>query len=211
MIDVRWFGHSMWRISHQGVTIVTDPFTDIGYPMPTGLAADIVLVSHDHYDHHNTALVHGDPTVVREAGQYEFCGVAIDMAPCWHDEEQGAQRGPNLLMRFDVGGRRFVHCGDLGHMPDDETLARLGEVDVLMVPVGGFYTIDAGTAGKLVEKLKPKIVFPMHYKTAVLDFPIDTVEPFARHASNVRVVENNHVILAPADFEQTQTILLGFK
>ena len=210
-MDIRWFGHAMWQVSHEHLRIVTDPFADIGYPMPSGLVADIVLVSHDHYDHNNVSLVGGDPVVIRKSGIYEVSGVSIELLPVWHDEAAGAKRGFNHLMRFDVGGRRFVHCGDLGHMPDSETLARLGHVDVLMVPVGGYYTIDAATALDLVARLNPAIVFPMHYKTSVLDFPIETVEDYARHAQNVRVVENNHIALAPEDFAFSQTILMGFK
>jgi len=211
MLEVRWYGHSMWRVSNRDVTIVMDPFSNIGYPMPQDLVADVVLVSHDHFDHNNVALVKGRPTVLRTAGTHHEKGVEFDLVPVWHDEQKGARRGANLLMRFDLEGRRFVHCGDLGHIPSREIIERLGRVDVLFVPVGGTYTIDAAGAAEVARLLNPTIVFPMHYHTSVRSGDLDTAEAFVRHAGNGRLVEDNHIDLTEADFARQQTILLGFR
>ena len=116
MLNIKWFGHSMWKIWNEKVSIITDPFTDIGYPMPENETADIILSSHDHFDHNNIQLIKGNPQVVNTKGKFEIKGVKIETFPVWHDETRGSERGNNLLMKFTISGKTFLHCGDLGHI-----------------------------------------------------------------------------------------------
>ena len=144
------------------MTVALDPFKDIGLKEPK-LSADILLVSHDHFDHSNAAAVSGDPRVVDSPGEYEYRGVMIEGISTYHDGKQGADRGRNTVFSFTLEGVHFVHLGDLGHALDEETVERLGDVDVLFVPVGGHFTIDAKQAAEIVKQLQPRVTVPMHY------------------------------------------------
>ena len=207
MINIKWFGHSMWKVWNEKVSIVIDPFTDIGYPMPENETADIVLSSHDHFDHNNIQLIKGNPQVVNIEGKFEIKGVKIETFPVWHDETQGSERGNNLLMKFTISGKTFLHCGDLGHICTADVISKLGKIDVLFIPVGGFYTIDAKTAKAIVEMIKPIIVFPMHYKTPILDFPIATIEEYLKLSDNHKQISANEIELTEKDFTKPQTIM----
>ncbi len=211
MINIKWFGHSMWKIWNEKVSIITDPFTDIGYPMPENETADIVLSSHDHFDHNNIQLIKGNPQVVNTKGNFEIKGVKIETFPVWHDETQGSERGSNLLMKFTFSGKTFLHCGDLGHICTADVISKLGKIDVLFIPVGGFYTIDAKTAKEIVEMIKPIIVFPMHYKTPVLDFPIAKIEEYLKLIDDHKQISVNKIELTEEDFAKSHTIILDYK
>jgi len=211
MIKIKWFGHSMWKISNEKVSIITDPFTNIGYPMPKNETADIVISSHDHFDHNNFSLVKGNPEIIKAEGEFDVNGVHFKMFPEWHDENLGKDRGQILLMKFNLDGKNFLHCGDLGRMLPDKTIAELGKVDVIFIPVGGYYTIDAKTAKAIVDKLNPSIVFPMHFKTSVLDFPIAKVDEYLQLIDNYRKIDGNTIVLSENDFQTDQTILLDYE
>ena len=211
MINVKWFGHSMWKIWNENVSIITDPFTDIGYPMPENETADIVLTSHDHFDHNNIQLIKGNPQVVNTAGKFEIRGVKIETFPVWHDETRGSERGSNLMMKFNISGKTFLHCGDLGHICTADVISKLGKIDVLFIPVGGFYTIDAKTAKAIVEMINPVIVFPMHYKTPVLDFPIATIEEYLKLTDDHKQISGNEIKLTEEDFVRSQTLIMDYK
>ena len=211
MIRVQWFGHSMWKIWTDDVSIVIDPFEDIGYPMPTNLTADIVTSSHAHYDHNNFALLTGNPQIIDSKGVFEILGVKIKAIPTWHDNVKGERAGSNLMMKFELAGKTIVHCGDLGHDLSKAALDEIGKIDVLMIPVGGYYTIDAETAKKIVQNLKPDIVFPMHYKTEVLDYPIAYKESYLELIDSFRKVDSNVVELTEKDFNTKQTIILNYE
>jgi L-ascorbate metabolism protein UlaG (beta-lactamase superfamily) len=211
MINIKWFGHSMWKIWNEEVSLITDPFTDIGYPMPENETANIVLSSHDHFDHNNIQLIKGNPQVVNTKGNFEIKGVKIETFPVWHDETSGSERGSNLLMKFTISGKTFLHCGDLGHICTADVISKLGKIDVLFIPVGGFYTIDAKTAKAIVEMIKPIIVFPMHYKTPILDFPIATIEEYLKLIDDHKQISANEIELTEEDFTKSQTIILNYK
>ncbi|MCK4653384.1 MAG: MBL fold metallo-hydrolase [Candidatus Cloacimonetes bacterium] len=211
MIKVKWFGHSMWKIWDDEISIITDPFTDIGYQMPENETADIVLCSHDHFDHNNISIIQGSPEVVDTEGEFDIHNIHIQTFPGWHDNSRGSQRGKNLLMKFTISGKSFLHCGDLGHILSEETIEKLGKIDVIFIPVGGFYTINAKTAQFIVGKIQPAIVFPMHYKTPVLDFPIAKKEEYLRLIEDYKQIDSNEIELTEDDFIKKQTIILNYK
>ncbi len=208
MIKIKWFGHSLWSIKSESIIIATDPYSDIGYNLNIPLSADIVLSSHDHFDHNNVGLAGNDPVVIKDAGEYYCYGVKFEMIPVWHDKEKGAKRGANLLMKFTMDGKSFLHCGDLGHIPETETIEKIGEINVLMVPVGGVFTIDAAEAREFVEIIKPNVILPMHYKTAALNFRLDPVDKFLSFYSNVKKIEQSEIVLEDEYFNTEQPVVI---
>jgi len=190
-VEIRWLGHACFQIrSAAGFTILTDPpDREVGYPR-IETKADVVTVSHQHFDHNAVALVPGKPKVIEEPGIHQVEGITFRGVSTFHDTSGGKQRGKNLVFVFQVDGLNLCHLGDLGHVLDAAQVAEIGPVDILMVPVGGYYTIDAAAAKEVVEALKPHIVLPMHYKTPVMpeaNFPIAPVTDFTRYFD--RVVE----------------------
>jgi L-ascorbate metabolism protein UlaG (beta-lactamase superfamily) len=159
--------------------VVTDPHDgkSIGIKPPF-TKAEVVLVSHDHFDHNCIRIVKGDPTVIRDPGEKVVKGLKVLGIQTFHDKEEGTKRGRNTVFRFEMDGIRFCHCGDLGHILTDEQVKTLGAIDILFIPVGGVFTIDGKEARELVSKLKPRIAVPMHFRVGGLSISIQTVEPF---------------------------------
>jgi len=163
-MKIRYLGHSCFSITlDSGVTIVTDPYTKVGYELPKGIKADIVTVSHGHFDHSYIAAIGGGPAIVSEAGEYEADGLEIVGKESFHDPKGGALRGKNVIFTIIADGVRICHLGDLGEAYTAELTKKIGDVDVLLIPIGGTYTIDGTQAKEYVEKLQPNIVIPMHY------------------------------------------------
>ena len=165
MVRVIWHGHACFELKGKSVTVVTDPFKGIGIPEPKA-AADVVLCSHSHQDHNNVKPVLGKGGQVLESfvGSKKVKGLSIKGIAAFHDEASGSKRGKNSIYTFNLDGVQFCHLGDLGHDLSSETLKEIGNVDVVFVPVGGYFTIGPETATKVCEKLKPKIIIPMHYR-----------------------------------------------
>jgi len=167
-MKVKYLGHSAFVItSEEGLKIITDPYT-----RSPGLtygeikeSADIVTISHEHLDHCNPAAVRGNPEVVKGAGRVAVKGMEFNGIASYHDEARGRMRGNNTIFCFEVDGMRVCHLGDLGHLLDDRQVKEMGDVDILLIPVGGYYTIDARAASQVCNQLKPRVVMPMHYKT----------------------------------------------
>ncbi len=180
-LQITWYGQSMFRISGGGVTLVCDPVgPSSGYrfePMP----ADIVLVTHDHADHNYIEGITGSPDVMKSAGSHSVGGLEITGIPGFHDKKHGAERGPDIMFTWKQAGIRVVHLGDLGEIPGTEVLEGLKDPDILMIPVGGVYTIDGDEAAGLVKALSPAIVFPMHYLTPDVVFPLEPLDKFVSH------------------------------
>ncbi len=164
-MDIKYLGHASFHIKGKTESVVTDPFdSKIGLKFPS-VEAGIVTISHEHNDHNQRKQVTGASLVIDIPGDYEKNGVRITGFHTYHDNEKGAKRGLNTMFKIEIDGVMILHCGDLGHMINDELAEEINNVDVLMVPVGGFYTIDAKQAYELVKVIEPSIVIPMHYRT----------------------------------------------
>ena len=174
-------GHAKFLIElENGHRIVTDPFDpSTGYAVGA-VEADTVLVSHHHHDHDAVDTVKGWTKVIETAGVHTpASGVKITAVPCFHDDAHGAKRGPNLMFLIEAEGLRAAHLGDLGHLPSEEQIAALAPVDILMLPVGGFFTIDAQQAREVCSLLHARVILPMHYRTEVnASWPIQPAEAF---------------------------------
>ena len=195
-MKVKWLGHASFLITSQdGTRVITDPYA-VGMGISYGEireAADIVTVSHEHGDHNNVAAVSGSPDVVRDAGIRDARGIEFTGVASFHDDAGGSERGPNTIFCFAVDGVKLCHLGDLGHPLSAEQAAEVGDVDVLLAPVGGFFTIDAGVATQIIEMLKPRVVIPMHFSTDKCAYPIAAVDDFLKGKSNVRRVDGSEV------------------
>ncbi|MFA5193912.1 MAG: MBL fold metallo-hydrolase, partial [Verrucomicrobiia bacterium] len=156
---VQWFGQSFFQFTaSNGTRVVIDPFdnTYFNYPIPKDLTADVLLVTHEHNDHRNVGIIGGTPLVCRSqkgVGKFERGGVTVTGTAAFHDENHGAERGPNTIYSFTIDGVRFCHVGDLGCLLTDEQIKNIGPVDVLLLPVGGFFTLDTAKLDKLVAQL----------------------------------------------------------
>jgi len=195
-MKVKWLGHACFLItSRDGLRVITDPYAvggGINYS-PIKETADVVIVSHGHDDHSNVSAVQGKPEVVKGSGKKTAKGIQFKGIASYHDAAQGQQRGANTVFCFTLDGIKLCHLGDLGHVLDLEQATEIGAVDILFVPVGGFYTIDAPIASEVCDQLKPKIVIPMHFKTSKCAYPIAGVEDFLKGKRNVREVGGSEV------------------
>ena len=178
-MQMQWYGHSCFLLtSGEGVRILTDPCAPTtGYRL-RDIETDAVTSSHAHYDHNYFVAAAGSPAIINTPGAHAIHGVTVTGIPTFHDNAGGSERGSNTVYVIRMDGLRIVHLGDLGHLPDAAACAAIGTPDVLLIPVGGTYTLDAGGACETVGLLKPRIVVPMHYQTSALAFPLDPVEPF---------------------------------
>jgi len=209
-MKIKWLGHASFMItSETGVKIITDPYVaaeNLKYG-EIKESADIVTVSHEHGDHSNVSGVRGNPEAIR--GTAEVKGIEFKGIPTYHDDANGQQRGKNTIFCFAVDGVRVCHLGDLGHQLNDKQMAELGSVEVFLVPVGGNYTIDAKVASQLCDRLKPKVIIPMHFKNDKCTFPIAGVDEFLQGKEGVSRLDTSE-----AEFKQgelpatTKTVVL---
>jgi L-ascorbate metabolism protein UlaG (beta-lactamase superfamily) len=195
-MKLTYFGHAMFLLEGAGTSVLIDPYDEqCGYTLPR-LRPGFVVVSHEHFDHNNVQLAQGSPTIIRAlrhdgkewADLHEQLGLfTLSTVPTYHDEAKGSKRGKNAMLLFEGEGLRLVHTGDLGHPLSAEQVKAVGRVDLLLIPVGGHYTIDAREAHGVVEQLKPRVVVPMHYKTEVnAGWPITPLEPFISGRPSVK-------------------------
>lgn len=182
---IRWLGHASFIIESQEKKLRTDPFDEnLGYPLNTE-EVDVVTVSHDHWDHNAVQSVKGQPQVIKGAGEWEVEGFRIKGTSSFHDKSGGQKRGPNTIYTITAEGIKVVHLGDLGHILSDEQISLLEPVDILLLPVGGNFTIDAAEAYRVAEMLKPIIIVPMHYHTPHLSFNLAPLEQFTAQYNQV--------------------------
>lgn len=183
-MKIAWYGQSCFKLlvkTNNGnkVTVITDPFSkEIGLTPSRG-GADIVLVSHDHYDHNNVKAVSGEPFIIDGPGEYDVKGVFIKGIYSFHDNSKGEERGVNTIYVIEAENMKVCHLGDLGQKElSGNQLDKIGEVDILMVPVGGVYTINGSEAVQIINSIEPSIVIPMHYKVPRLNIKLNDVDKF---------------------------------
>ncbi len=203
---LQWLGHACFvlKLLTSGTTVVIDPFPaeKVGYK-PISVKADFVLVSHQHFDHNFVQAVQGNPKIVDKPGEHKLNGIRV----IGYKTSHGPGRGDNIVYIIEAEGLRIAHCGDLGVLPTEEEVKKAGPVDVLLVPVGGYFTIDAQQAWKLVEMAKPKVVIPMHYRHPQSNVKVLTpVDEFLKDKKHVKRIKGNSVTLRKDQLPKTTEI-----
>ena len=180
-MTITWFGQSCFRIETKEGSILIDPFSpDIGL-RPPKIKDDLVLVSHEHYDHNNTQGAAPETFVIRTPGEYEKNGIAVLGVRSFHDKSEGKERGPNTIYVIKSEDMTLCHLGDLGQEKlTEQQVEEIGDVDILMIPVGGNYTINHKEAVGVISQIEPKIVIPMHYKVKGLESDIESADKFVK-------------------------------
>ena len=208
-MKIKWFGHSCFLLtSSNGARILTDPFDEsVGYKVPE-VEADIVTTSHNHYDHNYLGAVRGEFIHLDTPGHFVVRDIEITGIGTYHDKEYGRKRGGNIVYIFSMDGLKICHLGDLGHLLNDSQLREIGQVDVLLIPVGGIYTIDYKEAVELVNLIDPKLVIPMHYKTPATSFSIDGAENFLDSVGSMDSAGKQEIEINADTFHPTSRVLL---
>jgi L-ascorbate metabolism protein UlaG (beta-lactamase superfamily) len=211
-VDISWLGHSCFRIKGSHAIIVTDPYSPgLGYSLgkPT---ARIVTVSHEHSGHCYVDGVGGQPKVVSRPGEYEINDVLIIGIATFHDGERGSKRGKNTVYLMEIDEVAVCHLGDLGHVLTSAQIEEIGNVDVLLLPVGGVSTINAPMAAEVVRQLEPKAVIPMHYKTPALSWELEPVEKFLKEIGAKEVASQPKLSVTKSNLpSSTQVFLLDYQ
>ncbi|MBQ1391854.1 MAG: MBL fold metallo-hydrolase [Firmicutes bacterium] len=200
-MKVIWIGHACFKIESQGASILFDPYEDGSVPGldPVREEADLVFVSHEHFDHNARKNVS-----LSGKTALPFCVKTLDT---YHDDRQGALRGSNRITIVDDGSVKLAHLGDLGCELEPEQMEELTGLDVVLVPIGGFYTIDASQAASLVKRLKPRYVIPMHFRDDGLGFGFDVigcVEDFVQAMGSAAFQEASAVEIGPSGAEEKE-------
>ncbi len=213
-MKIKWYGHAAFLItSDQGTKIITDPYEPgaFGGQLSYGKIedqVDIVLTSHDHADHNYTQDLPGTPQVVKGSGSKTIKGISMKGISTYHDPSKGSERGPNTIFTLKVDNIQLCHLGDLGHLLSDKELAEVGPVEILLIPVGGFFTIDPKEATRVAEQIKPKILIPMHFKTQKCGFPIAPVEDFLKGKTNTKQLKASEASFDKATLPQQMEIVV---
>jgi L-ascorbate metabolism protein UlaG (beta-lactamase superfamily) len=213
-MKIKWYGHSAFQITtDSGTRIIIDPYESgafggsIAYGSITD-EADIVLTSHDHGDHNYIKGIRGKFVHIKQAGEYEEKGVKIKAIPTFHDKSKGEERGTNLVFVVSADDTVVIHLGDLGHTLDSSTLQNIGKADILLVPVGGFFTIDAEEATQVMNDIDPTITIPMHYKTESASLPIEGLDGFIKGKKIVKEANAAEFVITKATLPKTKEILI---
>jgi L-ascorbate metabolism protein UlaG (beta-lactamase superfamily) len=213
-MKINWYGHSAFHIlTDQGTRIIIDPYKSGAFNNaltygPIKDMADIVITSHDHEDHNYTKDIQAKYVLIKDAGIYEIKDIKIKTISAFHDPSKGKERGNNLISVIKADNMVLAHLGDLGHGLDNTLLKEIGKVDILFLPVGGLFTIDAAAAAEIMNAIQPIITIPMHYKTEKCGFPIASVEDFIKGKKNVRVLNNCDVSVSKATLPQENEIIV---
>ncbi|HOJ52052.1 MAG TPA: MBL fold metallo-hydrolase [Syntrophales bacterium] len=190
-MEITWFGHASFRLQvKDGTRLIIDPYESGAFGGAIGYGkineeAEAVITSHAHADHNYTQDIRGTFTLMDRPGEFTVKSFKVKTLPTFHDSAAGRERGKNLISVIEAEGLRVVHLGDLGHLLSGETVKALGEVHVLLIPVGGFFTLDAQGASKVMEQIDPWVTIPMHYRTERCSLPISGVEEFLKGKKNV--------------------------
>lgn len=216
-MDIYWGGQALFRIKGKTATIIIDPYDGefTGLKLPKDLSADVVLSTHNHQDHNNVTAVTAPPgetpMVFKEPGEYEVKGVVITGISSFHDQSFGSERGANTIFHLMFDNLNIVHLGDLGQTKlTEQQLNQIGEVDILLVPVGSVYTIDGKVASDIVAQLEPKIIIPMHYFIEGLKFQLDGVDKFLKEMGVEGVVAQPKLSITKERLpEEPQVVVLS--
>lgn len=204
-VKITWCGHAMFLLEDSlGTKIVTDPYEEATGYTPPRISADIVTLSHHHYDHRNAAAISGSPRVIDQIGKFNVGNIAIEGIASYHDEAKGEKRGENIIFRFHLGGLTVVHMGDYGQPLTEEHAKAIAGSDILLIPIGGTFTIDHVQAVEIIKKTKPKIVIPMHFKTRDTTIKVAGPESFLKMMPRVKEVGTTIEVtnsLLPAETE----------
>ncbi|MDD4839479.1 MAG: MBL fold metallo-hydrolase [Clostridia bacterium] len=212
-MKIQWLGHSAFRLEEStGTAIVTDPYHSyVGFKMPE-TTADAVTISHNHRDHNFTGEIGGNPDIIQGLGAFEIKGIHIQSAKAYHDNVKGAERGEVLVYKFRMDGVEVCHLGDIGEDCNIRIVETIMPVNVLLIPVGGVYTIDAEQAKEYVDKIMPDVVIPMHFRTQDSNLELDKLSDFLElfDDDDIVYVEGDTVEFDRADFdgESTKVIVL---
>ena len=212
-MKIEYLGHSCFKLTEStGTTVITDPYQKVGYEMVEGQTADAVTVSHAHFDHDNVQAVSGNPSILRKEGFYQLPGVEVRGIKSYHDTNEGKLRGENVIFKIRMDGLDICHMGDLGEECSAELLEMLLPVNILLIPVGGPYTIDAEQAKEYVDRLMPDVVIPMHYRSRHSTIDVDKAQPFLDmfDEDDVDVCRKNVLEFSRDDLteEKTKVILM---
>jgi L-ascorbate metabolism protein UlaG (beta-lactamase superfamily) len=213
LIDVIWLGHACFMLKGESEKVMFDPFKGIGLPEPDA-KADIILCSHSHRDHNNAAAVSHKRSIILEGftGIGRVGDISVKGIAAFHDEVEGRKRGRNSIYLVGLNGLSFCHLGDLGHELSASQVSEIGQADILFLPVGGFYTIGPEEARKVMESLKPKLTFPMHYKLPRMPDAfnqLSTVEDFIRGEDNVNRLKSPSFTVSRESLPKEASIIIA--
>lgn len=216
-MDIYWYGQACFKLKGKNASVLIDPYDPemVGFKLPKDLSSDVVLSSHDHKDHGNyQAVVNpggGKPMLFKQVGEYEVGGVVISGISSFHDNSSGSERGTNIIFHLMFDNLDIVHLGDLGQSKlTEEQVAQIGSTDILLIPVGGVYTIDSKAASDIVSQLEPKIIIPMHYKMEGLKFELNPVDNFLKEMGAEGVAAMPKLSITKEKLpEEPQVILLA--
>lgn len=212
-MEFKWFGHSMFKITFNNISVVTDPFSsEVGYPIPD-VNSDFVTLSHEHYDHNEVSIIKGNPKVLKGQVKEEFSGLKINSMKTFHDPDKGAKRGENYMFKFTYDSLTTVHMGDYGQSElTEEEIDFLTGINLLLIPVGGTYTIGPKTAVDFINRLEPGIVIPMHYKTEDLSFNLEKIDAFLSFWDDkVKKSENTFRIEKESIPAETEVVVMNYR
>lgn len=217
-MDIYWYGQACFKLKGKTATVVIDPYDPnfVGLKLPKDLQADVVLTTHQHQDHNFSEAITKAPSgadsmVFSEPGEYEVAGAVVTGIQSFHDNTQGSERGMNTIFHLFIDGLDIVHLGDLGQSElSEKQLADIGQTDILLIPVGSVYTIDAKIAINIVSQLEPKIIIPMHYKTDGLKIELEGVENFLKEMGVENVVPQQKLSISQEKLpEEPQVVVLS--
>ena len=222
-MEVEYFGHSCFSfLSSKNIKIVIDPYDNrINKELPDDLKADIVLLTHEHFDHSAYRGIKGDPRILKRTGDFHVKHeipflhrneyLIFDGIPSFHDKEKGKLKGPNTIFYWLMDGLFICHLGDLGHLLTNDQLKLLPIVDVLCIPVGGGITINSAEATLVIDQLKPKYVFPMHYKIPEIEsknLATDILDDFLIKMVDIETVEGNKINISKDDLPKAPRVIV---
>ena len=206
-MKIRWLGHSCFLITNErGINILIDPFDEtLGYRM-TKEKINIITISHEHYDHNNTMGIKGKPVVLKGPVSRDTHKIVFKGISSYHDSVYGKYRGENTIFLIKTDKLTLCHLGDLGHLLYNEQLEQINHVDILFIPVGGYFTINHIQAEQVINQIKAKIVIPMHYKTEAIKWSIDPLSVFLNEKQNIKMIGEKFFEVSSSTLPEKTTI-----